>query len=299
MKLTRQQLTSLIRTTILSEVLGPSDKELLDLSNEVKTDVLKYIDSPDLGTKTWKARIDKKINNIDPKSPRASDKKIKFLRSLQPTSEDTIKKIKQEIWNIKPGMANSEETAFLLRHSADAAYMPSTNRMILNPITYGAGISSESLEDTLYHEFFHALDYALGRVFPGKDGAVRAVTAFFEEDYNKIIDMEINNNPDRWRQKMKNMGASKLFLVGYTDALIKGEFHKALAGNHAIVNLQNLRREFGSENPIAKACNLTFDQWRELDDDLGMFVSMLKCTPESIEAEDRIAVLNLKQGSYA
>lgn len=296
MKITRSQLRNLISEAILSEIGGPTDKELLDLSNVVKTDILRYIDSPDLGTKTWKSRIEKKINSIDSNNPSADDRKIKFLKSFEPASDDIIRKIKKDIWSIKPRMSNASETLWLLKKSADGAYRSKTNEIIINTATYTTLINTLSLEDILYHEFFHALDFVLGRV-TGNTG--KRSVSFFSEEISLIINGEIKNNPDIWRQKMIQMGATKFFLIGKTDKFIKREFEKAAEQGHVNVYLRQLRRIFGTENPIKKACNLTFEEWDSLSDDIKMFVTMLSCTKEAQDAEDRIASTSSTKDSYA
>ena len=88
------------------------------------------------------------------------------------------------------------------------------------------------------------------------------------------------------------MGATKFFLVGKTDKFIKREFEKATDLGHVNVYLRQLRRIFGNKNPIKKSCNLTFEEWNSLSDDIKMFVTMLSCTKEAQDAEDRIAKID-------
>jgi hypothetical protein len=301
MKLSESDVRSLIREAI-------NEQSLEALFQQAKTVVIDYIDHPDKGENTFKAKLNKKLKKL----------------GKPPIDKEAVRKIKKFITDTNVKIVASPNWPDGRAGQYDVSIMSvELRKSYLDQPSHRPG----EIIDTIYHELYHALDTAYSTIKAGEKSEliqskqyrkkygtpaaqadmekelqtflasghtdISLMSKLFIDELKSLIDKQVLQSEKMWNDKNE-----KLFVDSYeepggriSDPRI--EFTpfvlEVLSETmHIYVAVQQLRRIFPG-SALSQICALPKTRLSKLDYWQRAFLIAFSCTRETDDAFESIA----------
>jgi hypothetical protein len=287
---------------IIREAL--SAQQFDDLVQQARSEVLDYIDNPDDSVNTFRKLLNVKLSKL----------------GVAALTDDEVKKLKEFVRDITVEIVDK-----CTSHTGRCVgkWSPSESKISVDK-QHVQSFSRARVVNTIYHEFYHALDDSFDEVLNKKLSTIWTgeesekwnkskayrdliekefeefesqrepvwgeMTELFAEELASLRDEKVMNSSVAWAKK-----SLKLFpagaLVGHVPIIIKQDKQTSRILNepmHAYVAIHQLRRQFPGKS-ISQICNAPLLQREKLGYWEKVFLISFKCGGEADEAFKSIA----------
>lgn len=307
MYISESEIRSLIREAFSQQQL----EKLLDRARDM---LLKYVDDPTKGDKTFKERL---------------NKRLKQLNRSQLTKEE-LQDIKQYFNDITIG--TTYECRTVTGRECDGYFSAAEKYIGLDP-DYISLATEGNIFETIYHELSHGLDTVFKMILYQKaddlynkkkyrsqlglsqaaadvDQEIKrfkserkpsesAMTTLFKKEISDMQDASLLSNDSAWNRKVKELLPRSVRTGGISNILAP---HSARVTNvlkepdHVYTSIQQLRRAFPGKS-LSSICNLTEKELLKLDYWPLMFLISFRCDNLSDNAYETIATKQMTSKS--